>query len=135
MSSFKILICKDNKNVVLNGKFKDYNHYNELKEKLIQNSQRPPFLEENLNLKNNEKFKIVFIREKQKDIFFPEELHDSIWDEATFIFLKKKLLIRGIKDVKYRFFLERVENYPKWKEKKKTEILNDALDKYWEEAY
>ena len=136
MSSFKILISKESNNVVLNGNFEKYNSYDEIKAKIIEYSQKPVFMQDNLNISQNDKFKLVFKKnENQKNIFFPEELPNSIWNNETYNYLKKKLILKGVKNLKYRFYIERINDYPKFEQKKNSEILNEALDKYWEETY
>jgi hypothetical protein len=134
MASFKILINKDSKNVVLKGDFSDYNSYDEIKQKLIDNSQNSLFKKDNSDLKENEKFLLVFDKDNQPDAFFPEELYNSVWNDSTYLYLKNKLLVRGIKD-KYRFYIEKVDNFKKWRAKENSEILNDALDTYWDKIY
>ena len=137
MPSFKVLISKDSNNVVLNGNFENYNSYDEIKAKIIEYSQKSVFMQDNLNIKQNEKFKLVFTKkDNQKDIFFPEDLPNySIWDNTTYDYLKRKLILKGIKKIKYRFYIERINEYPKFEKKKNSEILNEALDKFWELAY
>ena len=120
MPSFKVLISKDSNNVVLNGNFENYNSYDEIKAKIIEYSQKSVFMQDNLNIKQNEKFKLVFTKkDNQKDIFFPEDLPNySIWDNTTYDYLKRKLILKGIKKIKYRFYIERINEYPKFEKKK-----------------
>ena len=134
MASFKILIKKESNNVVLRGDFSNYNTYNELLQKLIENSQNSLFKKDNLDLRNNEKIKLVFDKDNQPNTFFPEELPNAIWDDSTYNYLKNRLLARGIKD-RYRFYVEKVENFKKWREKENSEILNEALDTCWDKIY
>ena len=137
MSSFKILISQNCKNVILNGRFKDYISYDELKNKLMENYEKSSFIKENIPINPNEKFILVLIKNNKNnsdEIYFPEDLNNSIWDNETYNYLKEKLKIRGINE-RYRFYIEKVENFPKFILKKNSEKLNQALDKYWEEVY
>ena len=106
MSSFKILISKNCKNVILNGRFEDFTSYEELKNKLIENYEKSSFIKENISINQTEKFILVLIKNNKNnsdEIYFPEDLNNAIWDNETYNYLKEK--------------------------------LNEALDKYWEEVY
>ena len=135
--TFKIYICNDSKNVVLNGDFKKYSTYNELENKLRENSQNSLFKQENLNLKTDEKFKIVYLEDKENDLYFPKELPGEIWNNDTYEYLKDKLLLYGTEDIKYKFYLQRVDDkeLPKWVRKDNSQILEEALNKYWGEIF
>ena len=137
MSSFKIVLSPKSKNVILNGRFQNYSSYDDLKNTLIENYNKSLFIQENSQINPVESFKLVLIRnnENGSDIYFPEDLNDSIWDNETYAFFKNKLLIREINDAKYRFFLKKVEKLPKFSPKKNSEKLGKALDKYWNKAF
>ena len=125
--SFKILI-KDTKNVVVNGDFEKYDTFTKLRDKIIENLKTPFFKQNNFDINYNKKFKLVYMCDKEKNLFFPDELGGEVWDNRTYELLKKELLSKskGVKDVKYRFY---IENYDI------SEVLDKALDKYWDKAY
>ena len=136
MPSFKIVLSPKSKNVILNGNFENYSSYDEIKNTLKENYNKSTFIQENLQISPTDKFKLVLIRNNENDSeYFPEDLNGAIWDNETYTFLKNKLKTREINDIKYRFFLEKVEKLPKFTAKKNSEKLDEALDKYWDEAF
>jgi hypothetical protein len=66
--------------------------------------------------------------DKEKKLFFPDELGGEVWDDRTYELLKNELLSKSkeLKDIKYKFY---IENYDI------SEVLDKALDKYWDKAY
>jgi len=122
---FKILI-KDSKNVLVNGDFKKYDTFSKLTDKIIENLKTPFFLQNNSDINYKKKFKLVYMCDKEKNLFFPEELGGEVWDDRTYEILKNELLSKGSKDIKYKFY---IENYDI------SEVLDKALDKYWDKAY
>lgn len=123
--SFKILI-KDSKNVVVNGDFKKFDIFAKLRDKIIENLKNPFFQQKYLDINYNKKFKLVYIYDKEKNLFFPPELRGEVWDDNSYEFLKNELLSKGPKNSKYKFY---IENYDI------SEVLDRALDKYWDKAY
>ena len=129
MSKFKIFGSNDkkDKSVMLKGNINDFKNYAELKNKLIDASQKYKN-----KIRSDENFVLCFSEEKEKkDIYIPSDL-PSISDNKTFLHFKEKLAVRDIRDVTYKFFVEKVKKLPKWKKRENHEFLKEALDNCWE---
>ena len=125
MASFKILRNKQSNYVVLKGTFENFSTYSEIKQKIFENCNNYLFKKENLDLKPGDNFKLVFDKDKQKDVYFPEELHNAIWNSSTYEYLRNELLSTGSKD-KFRFYIENINN---------SDYLNEVLDTQWTKIY
>ena len=130
MSSFKLYIKKDSNSVIMKGKFDLFPKFSDLKNKIFTSTQNPIYKSTNQNLKNTDIFKLVFTNEKENS-YIPEELSEGIYDEETFKFFKDKIKSKGVKDGKYKLYIEKVNSLPKFKKKENFEILDENLKKYW----
>ena len=132
MSKFKVYEKEDDNYVLLKGNINDFRNYTEFKKKIIDKSQSSKRDKQNI-IRDNEVFMLSFIEEKDKKkaIYIPSDLQ-GIWDNKTFAYFKEKLILRDIKDVTYKFYVNRVKKLPKWKRKENHEFLRGALDKCWE---
>jgi hypothetical protein len=130
MASFKIYGSKESNQVIAKGNFNDFQNYNDLKKKIIDGSQK----KKDFRLKESDKFVIkYFFDEKNKDIYYPIDLKEGVFNNKTFNYLKEKLNLHEIsKDVKYQFEIEKVEKLPKWSQKQNHEILKESLNMSWE---
>ena len=129
MSLFKIFGSKDDKSVILRGAFNEYKDYNELKKKIIDSSQKAKKKE--FKIKESDKFILSFFEDK-KDIYFPKDLDQGIFNNKTFFYLKEKLTLHGVgAETTYKFAINKVDKYPKWKKKENHEFLKEALDSSW----
>ena len=125
MASFKILRNKQSNYVVLKGTFENFSTYSEIKQKIFENCNNYLFKKENLDLKPGDNFKLVFDKDKLKDVYFPEELHNAIWNSSTYEYLRNELLSTGSED-KFRFYIENINN---------SDYLNEVLDTQWTKIY
>ena len=131
MSSFKVYIRKNSNKVVFRDNIEKFREYSELKDKIFKDSQKTSFLNINENLKEDEKYKLVFGDEIDKSII-PEELRDGIFDEESFSYFKSKMDSCGLNNGKLKLYIEKVDSLPKFKIKGKDEILDENLKKFWE---
>ena len=131
MSKFKVFGREDDKSVILRGNINDFKNYTEFKKKLIDTSQASK-KKQNI-IRDSDVFILSFIEEKDRRnaIYIPSDLQ-GIWDNKTFAYFKEKLILRDIKDVTYKFYVNKVKKPPKWKKKENHEFLRVALDKCWE---
>lgn len=129
MASFKIFGSKEDRAVLHKGKINDYKDYKELKDKIIDVSRNAK-LKQN-KIKERENFILNFMEDQRNNCYIPDDLSKGIWDNRTFSYFKEKLNHRGIQNVTYKFFIEKVQRLPKWKRKENHEILNEALETSW----
>ena len=135
MTQFKILIDKDSKIVVLQGKINEYNDYTALKQKIIDKSQQNSGIKN--PLKDNDIFILSFFEDLDKDpeLYIPEEVRCGIFNKATFQYFKDKLLTHKVHGKKYKFYVNRMDKLPKWKQKEFKEHLKSALDNEWDRTF
>ena len=134
-SFFKIYIQKNSKNVVFKGNFNSFNKYKDLSDKIIEHSQNSFFIKNNQNLKNEEKFILKFLSDEEGNYFIPEEIKEGIYDEESFKLFKDKLISHGINDEKYKFYILKIDSFPKLEIKEEDEILDESLTKYWDSTW
>ena len=131
MSFFKVYIRRNSNKVVFRDTIENFQEYSDLKDKIFKDSQKTSFLNINENLKEDEKYKLVFGDEIDKSII-PEELRDGIFDEESFSYFKSKMDSCGLNNGKLKLYIEKVDTLPKFKIKGKDEILDENLKKFWE---
>ena len=130
MASFKIIPSEKDKIVLCKGPFSDYPDYNKLKNKIIDSA-----INKKYKLKEGENFKLVFCQDPKKDLYFPLELKDGIGDKKSYSFFLEKLLLRGIENECYKFYIEKLKRPFKFKKKENREFLKEALDSSWQPIY
>ena len=126
MSTFKIFIKNNSNKALIKGKFDDYPKFSDLRQKVFKQSQK----ENKDKLKESEIFKLSFFA-KEENSFIPNELSESLFDEESFSFFKNQLNAHGIKNGKYKLYVEKVDSLPKLKKKERDEILAENLKKFW----
>ena len=130
MSKFKVFIRRNSNSVVTRGDLKIFDKFSALKEKIFKGSQGNQFRTKNDNLKENEKYKLVFEDEVNKAI--PEELQDGIYDDESFDYFKSKMDSCGINNGTLKLYIEVVDSLPKFKKKENDDILAESLKKFWD---
>ena len=130
MSSFKVYIRKNSKNVITQFKLNDFNQFSDLRQKIFDCTQKPIFARNNENLLPTDKFKLVFGDEKDIS-FIPEDLSDGLFDNESFNYFKSQIISHGVTDGKYKLYIEKVDSLPEFKKKGNNEILEENLKKYW----
>jgi hypothetical protein len=131
MSSFRILAKKDSKTSLFKGKIKDFPQYSNLSKKIYETGQK---LKKDEKIESTDLFKLMFDKESS---YFPDELSsDGIFNEESYKFFLNKLNSKGVNDGKYKLYVEKVKELPKFEKKKKTYDgpLNQSLKKYWDIA-
>ena len=126
MSSFKIYPEPESHQVLVKGHFSEFTKYAEMKKKTIDATRNKPN-----KLTEKDKFILAYIKDKdqnKKPPFIPDDLKEGIWDNKTFLYLKEKLSLRGIKDAQYKFYIKKVDKLPTWNKKLNQEFLAQALD-------
>ena len=130
MASFKIYGSKQDRTVLLKGNFNDFKDYNDLKKRIIDASQK--IKKKDLKLKESEKFVLKYTLEENRDIYYPIDLNQGIYNNKTFSYFREKIKLHEVSnDITYKFFLEKVDRFPKWNKKENHEFLNEALDSSW----
>ena len=135
MANIKILNGKEDKMVLFKANINDIGDYNkDLRSKIIDKSH---LNNKNKNsLRENDTFILSFCEDKDKDLYIPDEVHEGIWNNQTFQYFKDKLIAHKIKEVTYKFYINKLPGkYPKWKKKEYNEFLKGALIQKWEKIY
>ena len=125
--SFKIYEKPDSKRVLIKDNFSTFTKYVDIKKKVLDSTRN----NKNLNLSEKNKFILAYMQEKEQNRrpqFIPDDLKEGIWDNKTFLYLKEKLTLRGIKDAQYKFYIKKVDKLPTWNKKLNQEFLAQALD-------
>ena len=130
MASFKIRPGKVADKVCLRGPFRDYPDYQTLKNKIIDRSKNC----EKYRLKESDNFILVFENDKY---FIPPQLQKerAIGNQKSYKYFTEQLILRGIKDACYIFYVEKTKRPFKWKEKENCVLLKEALDNSWTPIY
>ena len=124
--SFKVVY--NEKSVLLNGNFKNFSTFRDLKKKIIDSSTTSAFKKDfGRNLKDDEKFILEFDK-KSPEI---PGLEKGIWSKDTYEYFLEK--ISSKKNAKFRFHFTLVNEFPKFQRKKPVEIFNEILDKTWKD--
>ena len=128
MATFKIIPDKTANQVLVKGLFSDFPDYQALKNRIIDASRRY----KEYKLKEGDNFKLVFNDESDK-YFIPSQLKNGmgIGNQKSYNFFTEKLTLRGIKNVTYKFYVEKTKRPYKWKEKENSVFLKEALDDSW----
>ena len=130
MTSFKIFLKKNSNSVFLKGKFEDYTEYSDLQKKIIKQSLTSSFKANKDVIKKSDLYVLEF-GDKEENSYIPNELSEGIFDEESFSFFKNQLNAKGIKNGKYKLYIEKVDSLPKFKKKESDEILVENLKKVW----
>ena len=133
MATLKVLIVtneakKETKVIIQKKKFDDYQKFQELKDEIIGQCKKKGF-ENILSTKHN--FILRYIKDEKSNAYFPDDLNNMIFNNATMDYLKEKLSLREIKGELYKFQIEKVDKMPKWKRKEYHKLLESALEKQW----
>ena len=132
MALFKILTSEDSRQVMFKGLFSEYPDYNKLKRKIIELSEIKLI---QLKFKEGDNFKLVFLPDPRKDLYIPSELKDGIGDNKSYSFFLEKLLLKGIGNERYKFYIKKTKRPFKFKKKENREYLKEALDSSWQPIY
>ena len=130
MSTFKVYIKKNSNSVLFKGKFDDYTKYSDIHQKAFKQSQNATYKINKENLKESDLF-IFSFGSKEDNSFIPNELSEGLFDEESFNFFKNQLNAHGIKNGKYKLYVEKVNSLPKLKKKERDEILDENLKTFW----
>ena len=130
MTSFKIFIKKNSNSVFLKGKFEDYTNYSDLQQKIIKQTLTSSFKANKEMIKKSDLYKLEF-GAKEDNSYIHSELSEGIFDEESFHFFKNQLNAKGIKNGKYKLYIEKVDSLPKFKKKERDEILGESLKQFW----
>ena len=130
MASFKIKPGKEVDQVCFKGEFGTYPDYQTLKNKIIDRSQNY----KEYKLKESDNFKLVFGNDK---FFIPPQLkkEKAIGNQQSYKYFTQQLILRGIKDACYIFYIEKTKKPYKWKEKANYAVLKETLDNSWTPIY
>jgi hypothetical protein len=130
MASFKIRPGKEAGQVSLKGVFRDYPDYQTLKNKIIDRSKNY----KEYKLKESDNFILVFENDKY---FIPRQLkkENAIGNQKSYKYFTEQLILRGIKDACYLFYIEKTKRPYKWKEKENCALLKETLDNSWTPIY
>ena len=129
MSNFKVSLGKESKKVVFNDNLENLDKFQDIIDRIFKHTQNKAFILNKQNLVKNENYKLTFIEEKCS--FIPIEVKDGLFDEESFTFFKSKVMAHG-KDIKYKLYIEKVNELPKFHKKDNEEILENNLKKYWD---
>ena len=127
MAELRVIIDTEDgkKTMVPYTKIDNFNKYADLKQ-VIKNRYTKNIgpLRQNIVLNYN--------KEKSGNQYFPEILENRIWDNHSFEYFKEKLSVRGLKNAKYLFELEIINNTIKpFSRPKYDNLLENALEKIW----
>lgn len=125
MSSFIILEKKGDKKVLFKGNFDKYRQYSDITKTMFEKIKKLK-----VNLQPSDKFKLSF--DDIEKCYIPEEVSQGIYDEESYSFFLNKLDSKGITNLKYKFYIEKVDSFPKFEKKESYNILSDNLKKYWD---
>lgn len=106
MATFKILYSGK---VLLKGNFNEYKNYNDLRQKVIDKSQK-----KEPKLKENDIFILKFTDDN--NLFIPGDLNEGLFNNSTFNYFKEKISLRNITG-NYTFQIEKDKKLPKWKKR------------------
>ena len=120
MATFRILYPEK---VLFKGNFNDFKSYNDLKQKVIDKSQK-----KDQKLKENDVFILKF--KNDNNLFIPGDLQEGIWNNQTFNYFKEKISLRKIIG-NYTFQIEKLKKLPKWKKKDNNAYLQASLKDSW----
>ena len=132
MASLKVLIvtneAKNEKKVIIQKKkFDDYPKYQDLRKEILETCKKKGF-SNILNEKDN--FVLRYIKDDKSNAYFPEDLDGCIFNKPTLDYLKEKISLRGIKDVLYKFQIEKGK-IRIWKRSEYHKLLDKALEEQW----
>ena len=129
MAYIKILIEYGDESKALIGKRRidDFQKYQNLKEEILKVIKDDTDVNSFITPEDN--FILRFVKDKKNKVYFPEELDECIFNNPTFDYLKEKIDLRGIKDVTYKFQIEK--GTLKWKRMEFKKLLNNALEEKW----
>ena len=125
MSSFKVFTEKAGKSVLFKGTFDKYKQYSDIAQRILENLTK-----KKQTLKPSDKYKLTF--DDIENCYIPGEVSQGIYDEETYSFFLNKLVSKGIKDAKYKFYIEKVDSFPKFEKKGYNNLVSDNLKKYWD---
>ena len=120
MATFRILYQEK---VLFKGNFNDFKSYNDLRQKVIDKSQK-----KDPKLKENDVFILQF--RNDNNLFIPSDIKEGLWNNPTFNYFKEKTSLRNITG-NYNFQIEKVKKLPKWKKKENKEYLQSSLKDSW----
>lgn len=120
MATFRILYLDK---VLLKGNFNEYKSYKDLKQKMIDKSQK-----KEQKLKENDYFILKF--KNDNNLFIPADLQEGLYNNPTFNYFKEKISLRKITG-NYTLEIEKVPKLPKWKKKDEIEYLQVSLKDSW----
>lgn len=124
MATFKILYSGK---VLLKGNFNEYKNYNDLRQKVIDKSQK-----KEPKLKENDIFILKFTDDN--NLFIPGDLNEGLFNNSTFNYFKEKISLRNITG-NYTFQIEKDKKLPKWKKKDNKEYLKVSLKDSWKNIF
>ena len=134
MAEIKVIIIKreDNKEkkkvIIKDTKIDTFERYQALKNAIkdMCAKKEKTFLGERAN------FILRYKEDDKGKLYFPEQLHNCIWDNPSFEFFKEKLALREINNAKYTFEIEKVvkQNKP-FTRPKFDKLLDESLESIW----
>jgi len=134
MAEIKVIIIKHENNVekkkviIKDTKIDTFEKYQVLKNSIkdMCAKKEKGFLGDRTN------FILRYKEDDKGKLYFPEQLHNCIWDNPSFEFFKEKLALREINNAKYTFEIEKVvkQNKP-FTRPKFDKLLGESLESIW----
>ena len=129
MATIKVVKKRGDKIVVIKDRLSAFENYQDIRNKIIEKFKNEPNSTNKIN--ENDLFILSFCEERDKDLYIPEELSQGIWNNQMFRHFKDKIQSHKVQSGTYKFYVNRVQKYPKWKKKEFKEYLEETLINKW----